>query len=49
MYSTNSFDVINDVLTNLFQEILVIEEKGIITGEFSNISVNDMHIIDKIG
>lgn len=49
MNSINSFDVINDVLTNLFQEILVLEEKGLTTGEFSNISVNDMHIIDKIG
>ncbi len=43
------FDVINGVLENLFQEILELEEKGIITGEFSNITVNDMHIIDKIG
>ncbi len=43
------FDVINDVLENLFQEILELEEKGLITGEFSNITVNDMHIIDKIG
>ena len=49
MNSINSFDVINDVLTNLFQEILALEEKGLTTGEFSNISVNDMHIIDKIG
>ncbi len=45
----SSFEIVNDVLVNLFQEILVLEEKGIITGEFTNISVNDMHIIDKIG
>lgn len=45
----SSFEIINDVLSNLFQEILVLEEKGIITGEFTNITVNDMHIIDKIG
>ena len=45
----SSFDIVNDVLANLFQEILVLEEKGIITGEFTNITVNDMHIIDKIG
>lgn len=43
------FDVVNNVLENLFQEILVLEEKGLITGEFENITVNDMHIIDKIG
>ena len=45
----SSFEIVNDVLVNLFQEILVLEERGIITGEFTNISVNDMHIIDKIG
>ncbi|MBQ7776570.1 MAG: MarR family transcriptional regulator [Lachnospiraceae bacterium] len=45
----SSFEIVNDVLANLFQEILVLEERGIITGEFTNITVNDMHIIDKIG
>ncbi len=45
----STFEIVNNVLTSLFQEILVLEEKGIITGEFSNITVNDMHIIDKIG
>lgn len=43
------FDVVNDVLENLFQEILELEERGLVTGEFTNITVNDMHIIDKIG
>lgn len=45
----NTFDVVNDVLVNLFNEILALEERGIITGEFRDITVNDMHIIDKIG
>ena len=45
----STLEIVNDVLSNLFQEILILEEKGIITGEFSNITVNDMHIIDKIG
>ena len=45
----NTFDVVNDVLVNLFNEILALEERGIITGEFKDITVNDMHIIDKIG
>ncbi len=45
----STFEIVNDVLANLFQEILALEERGIITGEFTNISVNDMHIIDKIG
>lgn len=45
----NTFNIVNDVLVNLFNEILTLEEKGIITGEFKDITVNDMHIIDKIG
>ena len=44
----NTFDVVNDVLVNLFNEILALEERGIITGEFKDITVNDMHIIDAI-
>lgn len=45
----NTFDIVNDVLVNLFNEILALEERGIITGEFKDMTVNDMHIIDKIG
>lgn len=44
-----NYDVIHDVLVNLFQEIMDIEEKALITPEFKNISVNDMHIIEAIG
>jgi len=40
---------LNAVLVNLFNEILHIEEKAIITKEFEDISNNDMHIIDAIG
>lgn len=45
----NHYDVFHDVLVNLFQEIMDIEEKALITSEFKNISVNDMHIIEAIG
>lgn len=45
----NRYDVFHDVLVNLFQEIMDIEEKALITSEFKNISVNDMHIIEAIG
>ena len=40
---------INDILVNLFREILELEEKAIITEEFQDISLNDMHIIEAIG
>lgn len=40
---------LNSVLVNLFNDILNIEEKALITGEFTDISVNDMHIIEAIG
>ena len=43
------YDVFHDILVNLFQEIMDIEEKALITAEFKNISVNDMHIIEAIG
>ena len=44
----DAFEMINDVLVNLFNEILELEEKAVITDEFRDISNNDMHII-KIG
>ena len=33
----------------LFNEILDMEHKALITGSFKEISINDMHIIDAIG
>lgn len=44
-----NYDVFHDVLVNLFQEIMDIEEKALITSEYKDISVNDMHIIEAIG
>ena len=43
------YKTINDVLVNLFNEIMDIEEKALITGEYKDISVNDMHILEAIG
>lgn len=40
---------VNDVLVRLFNQILDVEEKALITGEFKDLSVNDMHIIEHIG
>lgn len=45
----NSYNTINEVLVKLFNEIMHIEEKAIITAEFQDISNNDMHIIEAIG
>ena len=45
----DAFETINDTLVNLFNEILKLEEEAIITGEFSDITNNDMHIIEAIG
>jgi len=44
-----SNETLNDILVVLFNEIMDIEEKAIITGEFSDISNNDMHIIEAVG
>ena len=42
----NHYEAINDVLVNLFNEILDLEERALITPEYKNISVND---IDAVG
>ena len=45
----DAYKTINDVLVNLFHEIWELEERAIITGEFQDISNNDMHIIEAVG
>lgn len=45
----NTYDTVNDVLVNLFTEIWKLEEKAIISDDFKDITVNDMHIIEAIG
>ena len=42
-------EMLNDMLVVLFNEILDIEEEALSVGEFSDISVNDMHILEAIG
>lgn len=39
---------LNEVLVRLFREITVIEEKAIKTGEYKDLTVNDMHVIEAI-
>jgi len=40
---------VNEVLVRLFNEIMTIEEKAIITDDFGDITNNDMHVIEAIG
>ena len=43
------FESLNSVLVDLFNDILNIEERALITEEFKDISVTDMHIIEAVG
>lgn len=45
----NSYETFHSVLAGLFQDIMSIEEKAIITEEFRDITNNDMHILEAIG
>lgn len=45
----DTYKAINDILVHLFHEIWELEEKAIITGEYKDISNNDMHIIEAVG
>jgi DNA-binding MarR family transcriptional regulator len=49
MGEIDSRKVIDDVLVYLFSEIWRLEENAIITGEFVDITVNDMHVIQAVG
>lgn len=44
-----AYKKINYILVDLINEIWELEEKAIITEEFSDLSNNDMHIIEAIG
>jgi len=45
----NNHESINEILVRLFANILDIEEKCLGVGEFSDLSITEMHIIDNIG
>lgn len=44
-----TYETLNEVLVSLFRDVNDIEQKAIITSEFSDITNNDMHVIDAIG
>ena len=45
----DTYKTLNEVLVNLFRDVMYIEQKAIITEEFQYITNNDMHIIEAIG
>lgn len=45
----DQYNAVNKILVSLFNDIMDIESKAIITEEFKDISSNDMHIIEAIG
>ena len=47
MKSTNR--TLNELLVSLFENVMDMEEKAIITEEFKDITNNDIHIIEAIG
>nr|WP_330366862.1 MarR family transcriptional regulator [Enterocloster clostridioformis] len=47
--NVGAYETLNEVLVSLFRDVNDIEQKAIITSEFSDITNNDMHVIDVIG
>lgn len=45
----DAYQRINDVLVNLFREIWEQEGNAILSGEFEDLTNNDMHVIEAVG
>ena len=45
----DTYKTLNEVLVNLFRDVMDLEEKAIITQEYKDITNNDMHVIQAIG
>lgn len=45
----DTYHTLNDVLVNLFRDIMDIEQKAIVSQEFKDITSNDIHVIESIG
>ena len=45
----NTYEMLNSALVNLFRDVMNLEENAIITSEYSDITNNDMHVIEAIG
>lgn len=44
-----AYETLNQILVHLFNDIMTIEHRALITDEFKDITYNDMHIIEAIG
>ncbi len=44
-----TYDTFNTIVKSLFHDVMDLEGKAILTGEFQNITNNDMHVIEVIG
>lgn len=44
-----TYETLNDVLVNLFRDILGIEQRAVRTPGYPDITSNDMHVIEAIG
>lgn len=42
-------NMLNEVLVNIFNNMMTIEEKAIITKEFKDITNNDFHVLEAVG
>lgn len=49
MFAMDNYNQLNNILVHLFDHALDIERSFLMTEDFKDISVNDMHIIDAIG
>lgn len=45
----SNHETLNEILVRLFADILDVEEKSLKVGEFSDLSISEMHVIDNIG
>ncbi len=45
----SNHETVNEILVRLFANILDIEEKCLKVGEFSDLSISEMHVIENIG
>jgi len=44
-----NFQLVNDYLTSIFNNVLVIEETSLRSSRFNDVSIKEMHTIDVIG
>ena len=45
----DSYGTLNEVLVNLFRDVLEIEQKAVATSEFRDLTNNDLHVIEARG